>query len=284
MTPDRVYRLLLTLYPKAFRREYGDAMVETFQDLRRESDLRPFAFWLFVVTDACVAASSQQIEAWRSRPRRLAVQWMTACALGATMCGVLGSAVTWAFSYLYHPYLEGAALVPWTYGAMLGTGLSIVQSAVLRRLRLGMPWILVSAACAALGLEMAIAVANLTGPLGYGFVFGGVVAGGQWLVLRGKVRGAGLWVLPSSVALSAVVLLCSTTLSRVLAGMNPLSQDMSVFHTVSEGRDVALLLRGLYAPASWSEFTLGFAIMAATGVIVGAVTAKSVSSMLSEAR
>jgi hypothetical protein len=45
-----------------------------------------------------------------------------------------------------------------------------------------------------------------------------------------------------------------------------------------------LLLRGLYAPTSWTEAALGFAVMAATGLLVGAITARPVMSMLSRAR
>ena len=285
MTAERVYSVLLALYPQAFRREYGDAMVEAFRDLRRQRDRAPVSFWLLVVVDTGRAAGLLHMEAWRSGPRRFAVQWVMACGLGATICGALGSAVTWSFSYLYHPYLEGLTFIPWMYGAMLGAGLGIVQSAALRgRLRLGAGWILASATCGAVGLETAMAVAHLTGPFGYSIVFGSVVASGQWLVLHSHIRRAGWWVLPSAAALSAALISSSAALNRALTGMNPLRIDVLDVPTRGPSFGIDLLLRGLYAPTSWTEFTLGFAVMAATGLVIGAVTAKRVSSMLSRAQ
>jgi hypothetical protein len=40
-----------------------------------------------------------------------------------------------------------------------------------------------------------------------------------------------------------------------------------------------LLLRGLYAPTTWTEAAVGFAVMATTGLLVGAITAKPISSL-----
>jgi hypothetical protein len=45
-----------------------------------------------------------------------------------------------------------------------------------------------------------------------------------------------------------------------------------------------LLLRGLYAPTNWTEVAMGFAVMATTGLLVGAITAKPIASMLARAR
>jgi hypothetical protein len=69
----RVYRWLVRLYPAAYRRLFGEQMVQTFQDHYRdtvasgeESEAR---FWLEVITDeakaiprACLTAAQ---EAWR---------------------------------------------------------------------------------------------------------------------------------------------------------------------------------------------------------------------------
>jgi hypothetical protein len=45
-----------------------------------------------------------------------------------------------------------------------------------------------------------------------------------------------------------------------------------------------LLLRGLYAPASWTEAAVSFAVMATTGLLVGAITARPAASFLTRAR
>jgi hypothetical protein len=280
MTAEDVYKRLLAVYPAGFRREYGEGMLEAFRDLRRNHARGRPAFWLFVVADTLRAASGERALAFRELLQSSRTRWMTACALGATVSGGLGSLATWAFSYFYHPYLEGMAFVPWVYGAMLGAGLAFVQAAALgRRVQLGKLWIVTSACCAALGVEIAISIARMTGPLGYAAAFGSVVAGGQWIVLRGRMPGAAWWVLPSAGGLSAVVMSTRNTLTSTLTGMEALRSLPD-----STPGLYLVLLRGLYAPTNWTEAALGFAVMAATGLLVGAVTARPVASMLSRAR
>lgn len=72
------------------------------------NDLTAFQFGLFVLADSCRAAWQQHLDACRIGPRRLALKWISSCVVGAITCEVAGSAITWSFSYLYHPYLEGA--------------------------------------------------------------------------------------------------------------------------------------------------------------------------------
>jgi hypothetical protein len=279
MTAEDIYRRLLAAYPARFRREYGDGMLEAFHDLRQHTARRPLAFWLFVVADTLRAASAERAHACRELLQSSRCRWMTACAVGATACGALGSLATWAFSYFYHPYLEGTAFVPWVYGATLGAGLALVQALALgRRLPLGKLWIVTSACCAALGVEVAISIARVAGPVGYAVTFGSVVAGGQWIVLRGRLPNAAWWVLPSAGGLSAVVMSARSTLSSALAGMEALR------HHPDATPGLYLLLRGLYAPTNWTEVAMGFAVMATTGLLVGAITAKPIASMLARAR
>ena len=279
MTADDVYRRMLLAYPARFRREYGDGMLEAFRDLRRHTARGPLGFWLFLIADTVRAARAEHAQAGRELLRSSRCRWITACAIGATACGGLGSLATWTFSYFYHPYLEGTAFVPWAYGALLGAGLAFVQALALgRRLPFGKLWIMTSACCAALGVEVAISLARVAGPLGYAVAFGSIVAGGQWIILRGRLPGAAWWVLPSAGGLSAVVMSARSTLTSALAGLDPLrNQPDSV-------PGLYLLLRGLYAPATWTEVAVGFAVMATMGLLVGAVTARSVTSMLARAR
>jgi hypothetical protein len=279
MTAEDIYRRLLTLYPASFRKEYGEGMVEAFRGLRQDGARGPLAFWRFVIADAMHAASAEHADAWRCRLRSPVFRWMAACAAGATASGGLGSLATWAFSYFYHPYLEGTAFVPWIYGAMLGAGLACVQACALgRRMPFGKLWIVTSACCAALGVEIAILLARIAGPLGYAIAFGSVVAGGQWIVLRGRLRGAAWWVLPSAGGLSAVVMSARPSVASALAGLE------AIRNQPESTPGLYLLMRGLYAPTNWTEVAVGFAVMAATGLLVGAITARPVSAMLTRAR
>jgi hypothetical protein len=65
----RAYRALLVLYPRAFRREYGDEMVATvaldLAAVRRRSRAGVVPFWTFVIGDLLRTAS-------RLRSRQLA--------------------------------------------------------------------------------------------------------------------------------------------------------------------------------------------------------------------
>ena len=280
MNPERVYAALVSLYPKSFRRRFGAEMIEAFSDLHRDTHLSGCRFWVFVFADSCRSASHEHLECWRIGTRGMALKWISLCVAGAIACEAAASALIWSFGYLYHPYLEGTSLFPWAYGAILGAGLGAAQCVGLRRIPRH-TWILVSAVSAALGFDLAAGVAAPAGPLGYGVVVGAAVAAGQWLVLRGRVRSAGWLAVASATALAATAMSRSGSLNHAVAGMNPLRQTAASFHPV-DGVDV--LVRGLYAPMNWTEWTLGFVIMAVTGLVVGAMTAKPVSAMWSDAR
>jgi hypothetical protein len=51
MSPERLYSALLYLYPKQFRVEYGEAMVDAFRAARR--DTAPARFWSLIAKDLC---------------------------------------------------------------------------------------------------------------------------------------------------------------------------------------------------------------------------------------
>jgi hypothetical protein len=91
MTADQFYRACLVVFPREFRQQYGDAMVEAFREFHSAIPRRGLGFWLFVGADTCRSACIEQISAWTSRPRRLALQWIGGCALGAAASGALGS-------------------------------------------------------------------------------------------------------------------------------------------------------------------------------------------------
>jgi len=270
MTPERVYSALLRLYPSSFRREYGDGLRETFRQLVQERRGSRAAFWLFIVSDVGRSALSLRIDVWRSGAGRFALEWAGACACGAVVTALLANALTSGFAYLYHPYLEGVVLPPWSYGALLGVGLGVTQRALLRRgRRLGVLWIVTSAIGAGLGLEAAVAIAPVTGPFGYGVVLGLVVGVGQWAILRAHVRRAVWLVLGSTATLSMAMLSFATGMHTTFEGLNPLSQ------LPPHGYDaaVAFLLRGLYAPATHTDVAIEFAVMLTSGLVIAALTA-----------
>lgn len=61
---DGVYRALLVAYPREFRREYGEHMVQGFRDLLRDERHRGFAalaaFWVRVVLDVISSAFAER--------------------------------------------------------------------------------------------------------------------------------------------------------------------------------------------------------------------------------
>ncbi len=74
---ERIYKILLQLYPPEFRREYAAAMVEVFRDrwnIERTRRLRWVGFWVwsFTLRDLASSAFGQWVFQWRTsleRPR-----------------------------------------------------------------------------------------------------------------------------------------------------------------------------------------------------------------------
>jgi hypothetical protein len=287
MTAEQVYGALLALYPTAFRREYGEAMTDAFRDLyhdhkaHRAGRRSTLGFWSFVAADLCQSLVREQIAACRSGDRREAMRWLGVCAAGSIATVCLANTTTWLFGYLYHPYLEGMTIAPWIYGAFLGLGLGVAERAALRRHgRLGTRWILASGLAAAIGLQVAVSVASSTGPLGYGVVLGGFVGTGQWLVLRTRVERAGWLVLGSAMALWLGALSYAATLDRTLRGLGALPNDVLAGQAQMGYREaLGVLVRGLYRPKSWAELAMELAVMATSGLVIGALTARPVSAM-----
>jgi len=280
MTPEQLYARLLTVYPGRFRREFRDGMLDAFRELRRAHTGTDWAFWRFVLADLFRSAFSAQIDAFRQGPRRFFVEWIAACASGAIAIGLLANALTSAFRYFYHPFLEGIALPPWSYGALLGAALGTAQTLVLRkRFRLGLLWVAASAVGTSVGLEGAIATAKIAGPVGYGLVLGCAVGSIQWMVLRTRVHGAAWWGLGSTAALSAAMLSCGVSLHTTLNGLNAVSRDPLAAEPGAYGAAVQFLARGLYAPSTGADLAVELAVMATTGLVVGALTVRPLASM-----
>jgi len=280
MTQERLYSALLRVYPTSFSREYGDRMLEVFRQLDGDYRGCRVTFWLFILADICRSAFFVQIDACRSGVRRFVLEWTGACACGAVVVALVANGLTSGFSYLYHPYLERVTLPPWSYGALLGVALGAAQSAVLhRRFHLGIAWLVASAVGTALGLEAAIAIAKIAGPVAYGIVLGGIVGSSQWAVLRTRVRQAAWCVLASTLALSVAMLACAVHMHMTLEGVNALSHNPLAVHPDAYDAAVRFLSRGLYGPTTRADLALEFAVMVTCGLVIGILTAKPLLSL-----
>lgn len=92
MTPARhrsLYQALLALYPRGFRREYGDPMAQVFADQVRDRGAKA---WLRTAPDILRTVPTQRIEAvMTSIPARRAVAYAFVAVLGATLVAIGGA-------------------------------------------------------------------------------------------------------------------------------------------------------------------------------------------------
>jgi hypothetical protein len=285
MTPEHLYLFLLRLYPRQFREEFGEALLDTFRELYRNTGHWPVLFWRVLLSDLLQSVCREWLDSWRSARGQFAVRWVLACGSVAIFTGAVGSALSWSFAYFYHPYLEGWIFPAWGYGGLLGLGLGVAQQVALRaRFSLGATWILVSAVSAAVGLEVAVLLAESAGPVGYGLVLGCFVGAGQWVVLRRKTIEAGWWVAATLVAVPVGIVSCGLAVNGTLRGLNQLPNDVLALHVPAPSDSViSLLSRGLYGPTTLIDLSVEFAVMATAGLVIGAVTASALSSLMSRA-
>jgi hypothetical protein len=280
MTPERFYAALLTLYPKAFREAYGGDVLAAFNELRRANRRPPLVFWRFALVDLARSIGQEQIDECMRGQRRYVLRWLAVCALGIIGTGLASSVVTRGFGYLYHPYLEGLQFAPWSYGALVGAGLGLAQTAALRsRVRAGLAWIAASAASTALGFHLAAFVTVALGPVGCGMAIGAIVGGCQWMLARTRMRRPGRVVMATAASLPIAILLCDSLIQRALAGMNPVAIDAQARTLAGPqyGTAISVLVRGLQQPSSWSDVAFEFAAMAVSGLTIGAITARQLA-------
>jgi hypothetical protein len=87
------------------------------------------------------------------------------------------------------------------------------------------------------------------------------------------MRRAGWWTLSSGTALAAAVVLFGATMHRTLAGMNPLSSDVSL--NMAFRNALKAMFDGMFTPKSWTELPVEITLMAMSGLVVGAITARA---------
>lgn len=95
---ERIYRLMLRLYPAQHRAEYGEAMLQHFRDLSREADAQRskcgfLYMWIHLMRDTATNAPVEQwIEIRAGGPMRSKTTIMTMLAvLGALFVGYIDS-------------------------------------------------------------------------------------------------------------------------------------------------------------------------------------------------
>jgi hypothetical protein len=123
MTAERVYRLLLRVYPRDFRTEYGREMTLLFRDEYRTREATALSFWASMVWDAAHSAMSEWVDVWLARGKEytrtfevimklagtLAVLFGVYGALSALAEGMPGTRGTLGGAYLLAILLSGAA-------------------------------------------------------------------------------------------------------------------------------------------------------------------------------
>jgi len=111
-TAERVYAVLLRLYPRRFRDEYAREMRAAFAEMHRRDGRHAAAFWLFIVGDTLRAAAHERLETMR---------WLATAICGLLITTATADGVAWGYHYLYHPYFEGITIRAIPYGLALGT-------------------------------------------------------------------------------------------------------------------------------------------------------------------
>jgi hypothetical protein len=269
MTRETIYSCLMRLYPKPFRREYGDQLLQTFRELAREHPGFPIRFWNFVIRDVCRSVFREHVDAWTVGMGRLALDWVSACALGTLASG----AVLWIFSigvnFFLPPRLDRRGFVhivatnlpTGVYGALIGLVLGSAQALALRHyVRRSVLWIVGTSLAGGAGFSLGLALANRIGfrlaPIGYVAgvtLLGGFVGIAQSLLLKSHARSSTRWIASNAFAVPA----------GILIGVS----CMFIVHV---------------NPKTWRGLFLAFAAYPAViGVVIGALTVRPLMTLLS---
>jgi hypothetical protein len=97
------------------------------------------------------------------------------------------------------------------------------------------------------------------------------------LLFLSAANWAYTWLRPGAdtAALPAAALWFGTSVHRTLAGMNPLPNNVNTAY----GETLNALVRGLYGPKSWPELAVECGVMATSGLVIAALTARRLSSI-----
>jgi hypothetical protein len=262
-----MYACLVRLYPEAFRREYGDEMLQTFRALSQDDNRSPLRFASFIVFDVCRSLVREHLDAWASGMRDLAFHWILACSLGALASG----AAVWAFIHAVNAllpplYFVATDLPTGVYGTVIGLVIGSGQASALRRyVHHTVLWITGTACAGAAGFPLGFIVARLFSPLSnwiglrlFGYVAGVILLGAlvgliQALLLKSNRRSSGRWVLWNALAVPAGILTAAACQSILRAN-----------------------------PTTWHGFFLAWILYPGfIGMVIGILTVRPLTSLLS---
>ena len=279
MTGQRIYVLLLRLYPRAFREEFGVDMLADFSVLQRANVHRPFAFWRLVLADVFRSAIREHIDTLRDANRAFLLRWLLVCAMGVAVTGVVVSVYDWAYRYFYHPFLEGMSGRDFSsgFGACVGIGLGITQSLMLRfKGKVAIAWTVVSALGSAAGLFAISTMAMRREPLGpamAGLTLGAAVGVSQWVFLRLQTRHDGRWALATVVALALTAVTFQAAIHSTFQGVNPLVVDPLTGPIDPYRAVIEIVINAFGQVQTWVALAFAFVAMAVSSLIVGAFAA-----------
>ena len=223
MTRETIFASLIRLYPKPFRREYGEQMLDTYRELSVDSRRSPLRFWSFVFRDTARSVVRERADAWTHEMRRLGMNWIAACSLGALASGLAIALFMLAVRLLFPPYFDAnrighdvaSNLPSGVYGALIGLVIGGAQALALRHdWRRAVQWTLATSLAAGMGFSLGWVVAHaidfrvagfglprLTGYFG-GVLFLGLLVGAiQSLLLKKPARSAATWILSNAIAI-----------------------------------------------------------------------------------
>ena len=97
MSAERIYRLLLLVYPPEFRAEYEREMVLLFRDQCRDNDARTLGFWARVLGDVVRSAPALRLEAWLENTKTIEVIMKLAAVVTVLLAlfGIVGIGGEW---------------------------------------------------------------------------------------------------------------------------------------------------------------------------------------------
>jgi hypothetical protein len=92
MTSESLYRALLHLYPKQFRLEYGEVMVDAFRAARRDTAAVPFLF--LIAQDLCRSLCQEHVRDMEPGLKHLARCTVASALSTLVLIGIIAGALT----------------------------------------------------------------------------------------------------------------------------------------------------------------------------------------------
>ena len=214
MRQERAYRLLLQLYPRRFRREYGERMVEDFRELCSEMGDRPVALWGRLLVDAGRSVVREHVDEWTCGAPGRAARWIAACVMGTVLAGMAIGTIVMTLGSVLFPGDPGLIrnLPSGNYGLVIGLIVGGTQAVVLRRhVRSALVWTVGTGLAAQIGFEVAFMVGDALDMWALSYI-GGVLAFAlvtglfQAAMLRAPWQRVVSWTTWNVVAIAAGIL------------------------------------------------------------------------------